>query len=265
MVIYKIKHIVPGRCLVEFTFDGVKINYTDEGSGKCVVLLHGWGADLHSFDFVIPSLSEYRTVRIDLPGHGESSEPERVYGVDDFCGCVRALLDGIGVSSPTLVGHSNGGRIIIKLLADGYDAEKAVLIDSAGIIPKRTLSYKFKVWRYKTAKKLIKLFYGKRADEKLEMLKKSHGSADYKNASGVMRDTMVKLVNTDLKPCLEKINVPTLLIWGTEDSATPISDGRLMESLIKDSGLVELQGGSHWAFVEQPRKFISVLLSFLNS
>ncbi len=250
---------------MDFTFDGIKINYTDEGSGKCVVFLHGWGADLHSFDFVMPSLSNFRAVRIDLPGHGESDEPNRVYGVEDFCACVKALLEDIGVTNPTLVGHSNGGRVIIKLLADGFEAEKAVLIDSAGIIPKRSFSYKFKVWKYKTAKKLIKLFYGKKADEKLEELKKNHGSSDYKNASGVMRDTMVKLVNTNLQPCLEKIDVPTLLIWGTEDTATPLSDAKLMESLIKDSGLVELAGGSHWAFAEQPRKFISVLLSFLNS
>lgn len=250
---------------MEFTFDGVKINYTDEGSGKCVVFLHGWGADLHSFDFAMPSLSDFRVIRIDLPGHGESFEPCRVYGVDDFSDCVKALLENVGVSKPTLVGHSNGGRVIIKLLADGFAAEKAVLIDSAGIIPKRSFSYKFKVWKYKAAKKLIKLFYGKKADKKLEALKKKHGSADYKNASGVMRDTMVRLVNTDLQPLLEKINVPTLLIWGTEDTATPLSDAKLMEKLIKDSGLVELSGGSHWAFVEQPGKFISVLLSFLNS
>ncbi len=250
---------------MEFTFDGIKINYTDEGSGKCVVFLHGWGADIHSFDFVIPSLAGFRAIRIDLPGHGESSQPCRTYGVDDFCACVKALLENIGVKSPVLVGHSNGGRVIIKLLSDGFEAEKAVLIDSAGIIPKRSFSYKFKVWRYKTAKKLIKLFCGKKANEKLEALRKKHGSADYKNASGVMRDTMVSLVNTNLEPCLEKINVPTLLIWGTEDTATPISDAKLMEKRIKDSGLVELSGGSHWAFVEQPRKFVSVLLSFLNS
>lgn len=250
---------------MEFTFDGIKINYTDEGSGKPVVFLHGWGADLHSFDFVMPSLSDFRAIRIDLPGHGESTEPQRIYGVEDFAKCVEALIENLNVEPPVLVGHSNGGRVIIKLLSDGFCAEKAVLIDSAGIIPKRSFSYKFKVWKYKTAKKLIKLFYGKRANEKLEELKKKHGSTDYKNASGVMRDTMVKLVNTDLKPHLEKINVPTLLVWGTEDTATPLSDGKIMEKLIKGSGLVELTGGSHWAFVEQPAKFIAVLLSFLNS
>lgn len=250
---------------MDFIFDGIKINYTDCGSGTPVVFLHGWGADIHSFDFVRPHLDKFRMICIDLPGHGESQEPSRVYSINDFSSCVVSLLESIGVNRPVLVGHSNGGRVIIKMLSQGFCAEKVVLIDSAGVIPKRSFAYKLKVWKYKTAKKFIKLFYGKKADEKIEALKKSSGSADYKNASGIMRDTMVKLVNTDLVPCLSSINVPTLLIWGTNDTATPIEDGRLMEKNIKNSGLVELQGGSHWAFVEQPGIFIPVLLSFLNS
>lgn len=246
-----------------YEYDGIGINYTDCGIGDAVIFLHGWGADIKSFEFCLPHLENYRVVRIDLPGHGESSEPKKPYSVKDFSLCVISLLEHIGVSLPTLVGHSNGGRIIIDMLANrGYKAKRAVLIDSAGIIPKRDISYRFKVRKYKIMKKLVLLFKG---EDGLEKYKKKHGSTDYKNASGVMRDTMVKLVNTDLEKDLPKIAVPTLLIWGTNDTATPLSDGKKMEKAIKDCGLVELEGGSHWAFVEQPAKFISVLLSFLNS
>ena len=156
---------------MDFIFDGIKINYTDCGSGTPVVFLHGWGADIHSFDFVRPHLDKFRMICIDLPGHGESQEPSRVYSINDFSSCVVSLLESIGVNRPVLVGHSNGGRVIIKMLSQGFCAEKVVLIDSAGVIPKRSFAYKLKVWKYKTAKKFIKLFYGKKADEKIYLAK----------------------------------------------------------------------------------------------
>ncbi len=248
---------------MEFTFDGIKIYYSDEGSGKPVVFFHGWGADTRSFEICAKALEGCRIIRLDFPGHGKSEEPQRAYSLDDFADCAKKLFEVTGVKNPVLVGHSNGGRVIIRLLSGGYEAKKAVLIDSAGIIPKRSLSYKIKVAKYKAAKKAVRIFFPKTADERIEKMKKKSGSADYKNASGVMRDTMVKLVNTDLAPELQKIKVPTLLVWGTQDKETPFSDAKLMESLIPDSGIVELTGGSHWAFVEQSGKFIAALKSFL--
>lgn len=252
---------------MDFYCNGLKLNYTDEGKGKAVVFIHGWGADLHSFDYIASILREnYRVIRIDLAGHGESEKPRTAFDVGDFADEVTGLLNMLSPDSPTLVGHSNGGRVILYMLGhNGYKAEKAVLIDSAGIVPKRSLAYKVKVAKYKTSKKLIKLFCKKNADEKTEALKKKYGSADYKNADGVMRDTMVKLVNTDLCEYMPNIDVPTLLIWGDADTQTPLSDGKTMEKLIKNSGLAVIEGGSHWAFAEKPYQFVSIMQSFLKS
>ena len=90
------------------------------------------------------------------------------------------------------------------------------------------------------------------------------GSADYRNASERMRQTMVKCINEDLTDLLPKNEVSTLLIWGEADTATPLRDGKLMEKLIPDAGLVTLAGAGHFAFAEQWGLCSRVLDSFLK-
>ena len=89
------------------------------------------------------------------------------------------------------------------------------------------------------------------------------GSADYKNASPVMRQTMVRALNEDLTPLLSGIRVPTLLIWGENDTATPLSDGQRMEKSIPDAGLVVLKGAGHFAFAERWGQCRRVLDAFI--
>jgi pimeloyl-ACP methyl ester carboxylesterase len=98
----------------------------------------------------------------------------------------------------------------------------------------------------------------------LEKWRKKNGSDDYNNATPVMRQTLVKTVNEDLTPLLPGINAPTLLIWGENDTATPLRDGRLMEKLIKGSGLVTLKNAGHYSFLEQEYTYLKVLASFLG-
>ena len=90
------------------------------------------------------------------------------------------------------------------------------------------------------------------------------GSTDYKNASPMMRDILVRHVNTDLTDKISKIKSSTLLIWGTNDEAVPYEDGQELDSMIKDSGLVTYEGCSHYAYLERLNQTISVLKSFLS-
>ena len=90
------------------------------------------------------------------------------------------------------------------------------------------------------------------------------GSADYKNAPEVLRKTLVRLVNEDLRPLLPDISCPTLLIWGENDTATPLSDGQEMARLIPDAGLCVIRGAGHFAFVERPFEVHRILHSFLG-
>lgn len=78
-----------------------------------------------------------------------------------------------------------------------------------------------------------------------------------------MRKTLSNVVSADMRPCLEKIKVPVLLVWGEKDTATPLWMGREMERLIKGSGLAVINGGSHFPFVENPSQFSAVMASYL--
>ena len=98
----------------------------------------------------------------------------------------------------------------------------------------------------------------------LENLRRKNGSADYNAASPIMRQCLVKAVNEDLTELIPNINVPTLLVWGEKDDAVPLSDARLMERLIKDSGLVVFEGCGHFAFLEQGGRFCRILDSFFD-
>ena len=79
-----------------------------------------------------------------------------------------------------------------------------------------------------------------------------------------MRQTLVKVVNEDLTQLLPKIEVPSLLIWGTADTATPISDGESFERLIPDAGLVRVQGAGHYSFLQAPELCSRAISSFLK-
>jgi pimeloyl-ACP methyl ester carboxylesterase len=87
-------------------------------------------------------------------------------------------------------------------------------------------------------------------------------STDYA-AAGEMRPTLVRLVNSDLRECLPRISVPTLLVWGSEDTDTPVADGRLMERLIPDAGLVVLEGAAHYSYIDQAHRFARIVSHFI--
>ena len=112
---------------------------------------------------------------------------------------------------------------------------------------------------------LMYLALGKKeAEKRLDARRAKAGSSDYAQASPMMRRILSKVVNEDLTARLSLIKAPTLLVWGTEDTATPLSDARKMESLIPDAGLVAFDGCGHYSFLANPVGFKAVLKSFLS-
>ena len=118
----------------------------------------------------------------------------------------------------------------------------------------------FKIGKKVLGFKPIKLIFPKALDS----FKNKFGSADYKNASPIMKECMVSLVNEDLREWLPNIKAPTLLVWGEKDTATPIEDAMLMEKTIPDAGLVKIQNCSHYVFLEQPGYVNLIIKTFLN-
>lgn len=244
--------------------DGLSIHYTAAGQGCPVILLHGWGASSQTFQPVQEDLSKgFRVYALDLPGFGESDEPPVPWGIEEYTALLRSFIKALDLEKPILIGHSNGGRISIQY-GSQFPVRKLVLIDSAGIKPKRNLKYYAKVYTYKTAKNVIIPLLGKKSDAVLDKMKGKFGSTDYKSVSGVMQQTMVKLVNLDLKHLMPQNKAPTLLVWGDQDTATPLSDGQTMEKLFPNAGLVVLKNTGHFSYLEKPREFSIIVNHFLN-
>ncbi|GHS88403.1 alpha/beta hydrolase [Synergistales bacterium] len=262
---------------INIKINGININYCDARetgarNGLAVVFLHGWGVDFSYFLPVMERLKEsMRVCALDLPGFGGSDEPPVAWGVDDYADFVRAFLTDIGAMRAVLIGHSFGGRIAIKLTARreadraGLEIPRIILIDSAGIRPKKTLTRKIKNIFYKIVRRILSIdIIQKKYPDIIERWRVKNGSADYRNASPRMRESLVKVVSEDLTPCLPLVSCPALLVWGENDKATPLRDARVMESLIPDAGLVVLRGAGHYSFIEQSGIFNRVLDSFLN-
>ena len=245
--------------------NGLNFHYTVQGSGSPIVLMHGWGCNLTTLASIEKVAAESHTVyNVDFPGFGESEEPHEVWGVELYTQLIEKFIEAEGIENPILLGHSFGGRVGI-LYSSRNKVKKLILVDAAGVKPRRSLKYYFKVYSYKLGKKLMPLIYGKKgAQERIEQMRAKRGSSDYNNASPMMRAILSKVVNEDLKHCMPKISAPTLLIWGENDTATPLRDAQIMEKLIPDAGLVSFPGCGHYSFLDNPIQFAAVLRSFIN-
>lgn len=251
------------------TVNGIKINYEQKGEGDLIVLLHGWGSNIKLFANLIDLLSKkYKVVAMDMPGFGESAEPPSAWCVDDYVEFVIDFLKDYNTDKVMLLGHSFGGRVIIKMNSRKnlpFKITKVILVDSAGILPPKSNKKSFRTYYYKAGKAILSTGIAQKlAPDALENFRKKMGSADYAAASPLMRQVLVKVVNEDLEPLLPNIKCPTLLVWGVNDTATPLSDGEKMEKLIADAGLVKLENAGHYSFLDQQYTFNRVMSSFMK-
>ncbi|MCM1068012.1 MAG: alpha/beta hydrolase [Muribaculaceae bacterium] len=254
---------------MEKTLDicGVRLRYDVTGSGaRPVIVMHGWGCKASTVALLAEAASADSTVvyNLDLPGFGGSSEPSDVWGVEKYTAFIEEFCRKVGAERPVLIGHSFGGRIAIRF-ASRNATDRVILVDAAGIKPRRSLRYYFKVYTFKAAKRLLPFLLGrKRADVIVDRMRGRSGSSDYRSASPQMRAIMSRVVNEDLTGLLAAIKAPTLLIWGEQDTATPMRDARLMERLIPDAGLVSYPEAGHYSFLDRPAQTRAVVENFLN-
>lgn len=248
--------------------DEIPVNYIDEGEGEVVLLLHGWGANITLYRGIIDVLKQgRRVIALDMPGFGKTPEPPAPWCVDDYVDFVLKFVESFSIERMSVVVHSFGGRVFFKMNAREnlpFSIERAVLIDSAGILPKKSFWQKvslkcYKVGRAFMSTKVMHFLY----PDAVEEMRRKRGSADYNSATPLMRATLVKVVNEDLEPLIHLVQCPTLLVWGDRDTATPIEDARRMEELIADAGMVVCEGAGHFSFAEQPAKVQGALKAFL--
>ena len=170
------------------------------------------------------------------------------------------------LDNPIMIGHSHGGRVVMKTVADGrVNPPEIVLLDAAGLIPKKSFRQKMRARNFKIIKRVLTLPPLKNHTQSmLDRARAHYGSADYNAAPEVLRKTLVNLVNTDIREILPNIKCPTLLIWGENDTATPLEDAKTIESLIPDAGLCIIKGTGHFSFCEKPYEAHAILRSFIK-
>jgi len=250
-----------------FEYNGINLYYEKHGNGKeNLVILPGWGNTRESFSRFIHTLEDYYTIYIvDYPGFGNSPFPNKDLTIYDYSNLIYELIKELNLENPILIGHSFGGRIITTLLGYyNYHFSNIILINSAGIKPKRTISKRLKNLYYKLMQKIGNILPKKVKVKWKNYLFNKFASTDYKNLSDNMKTTFKNVINEDLKPYLDKIITRTLLIWGNKDTDTPIKDAYIMNKLIKDSELIILKDATHFSYLENPNLINKILFEQLK-
>lgn len=247
--------------MANIVINDLNIYYEKSGRKKeKVLLLHGWGQNTEMMAYIANHLKTYFTVyNLDLPGFGKSDEPKTSWSVENYTDFIRLFCIENKIENPIIIGHSFGCRIA-QVYASKYPVSKMVLTGAAGVRDKRTMQWYIKTYTYKLGKKLLSLPF---LTKYQEQFKKNAGSEDYKNSSGVMRETLVKVVNHDTSSILKDIKTETLLVFGENDTATPVSKGKYMEENMPNATLIVFENDDHYAYFHQSDRFNRVLDAFL--
>ena len=234
--------------------DGLGFSFIQKGTGKDLVLLHGYLSSKEAFAAQISYFSQfYRVTAIDFLGFGESPILEAPFSVSDYANWTKEVLQTLGVYRPHIIAHSFGCRVAVKIASeDALAFDKILLTGPAGVILKRGIAYHAKVKGYKIVKKFAPKFAERR-----------FGSVEYRSLSSIMKESYKKIVNEDLRSCARKIENSVLIVQGEEDMTTPIKEALAYLECIPKGKLKKIQGG-HFAFAEYPILFNLIAEEFFN-
>jgi len=261
--------------------DGVRIHYQEKGAGSPLVLIHGYTSLTYTWKEVFEPLSKsFRVIAVDLKGFGFSGKPDGDYTRRAQAVLVAHLLDHLHIEKAWLCGNSMGGEVALNVaLANPQRVAGLILIDSAGVdVPGRgTLAPGYLlipgVGRLLIA---LSLTSDKLVRQGLEKSFYDHSKvtpdrvASYyrplKTRGGQLAALRARAQWSlfPVEPNLDKINVPTLILWGAQDQLIPLAAGRKMNSLIKSSSLVIFDNCGHLPQEEMPARTIAEVTKFIT-
>ena len=265
--------------------DGTPINYVDLGSGERepVVFVHGLGGQWQNWLENLPRVAqERRVLAVDLPGFGLTPEPRQKITIPWYGRCVEAFCERLDLGEVAIVGNSMGGFIAAEVAIQfPQRVSRLVLVSAAGIsstnVRRRPILLAGRVAaaiiantaaRHRaiacrpTARHLSPLAFVARypkllrADLVYEGLFKGTGKPGFDDALRANLDY-------DFTDRLPEVGVPTLIIWGENDTIIPARDANEFERLIPDSRKVVMRETGHIPMAERPQGFNDVLMDFL--
>lgn len=216
------------------------------------IFLHGWGVEHTSIELFDNVLKEENSLFVDFPPFGKSGNNPKGWSIFTYANMIIKLCQKLNIQKYNLIGHSFGGRVSIIIAAlCKEETNRLVLIDSAGVKPKRNIKFRLNVLRYKIRKRLG-----------LDISK--YGSEDYKKLDENMREVFKNIVNTHLETFMSMIRCRTLIVFGKDDRVTPVYMAYEIHKRIKTSKLVLVYGAGHFCFQEKPLECCACLKKFLE-
>lgn len=246
--------------------DGTELFYKIAGDGKPLLIIHGWGASSMSWMGVVEEMAGkgFKLIIPDLPGFGKSAAPKSAWGSDDYVNAILKLINELDLKDFFLLGHSFGGGIALKI-ATGENGVKKLILCDAAVVREERLDLRQKISKTLAnigGKIISKDFPGYRFFEKL--VYRLAGANDYYKASPIMKEVFKKVISDDLRFLLSKVQQPCLIIWGSEDKATPLEDAYFLNKEIADSELKLIAGARHNPYKTNPGETAEAIINFLK-
>ncbi|OGE76954.1 MAG: hypothetical protein A3C85_01240 [Candidatus Doudnabacteria bacterium RIFCSPHIGHO2_02_FULL_48_21] len=237
-------------------------NEVVDPAAQTVVFLHGWRSEAAVWRPVMDRLGRrYRQFALDLPGFGKSEKPKHIFTLVDYATVVLGFIKKMELKKIVVVGHSFGGRVVIKLSALEPDiVEKLILVDSAGF---RLHGKRNAVLRI--VAKMLKPFFMIPGLRTLRLpIYRVMGAEDYL-ATPELRETFLNVINEDLTALLGYVRQETLIVWGGRDEDTPLMLAMWLKEHIPHSDLVIFHNAGHFSFLDEPDKFVGTVRDFLKA
>ena len=236
-----------------FHYREVEIFYEfdDNQTATVDIFLHGWGCSGDTLSFC-KNYTQNSTLIVDFPPFGKSGDNIVGWSIFTYANMLISLCSFLKIDRFNLIGHSFGGRVAIIVAAICKEkTNKLMLVDSAGLKPRRSLKYRIKRCQYFLCKKL-----GKNVD--------NFGSVDYRAMPQNLKPVFCSIVNTHLEELLCLIRCKTLIVYGSCDKQTPLYMARRLNRKIANSKLEILQGAGHFCFVDRRTEFVVLMKNFLK-
>lgn len=246
--------------------DSLRTTYERAGDSQRpeILILHGWGDSAKGWQPLQAELAaDYDVTVVDLPGFGGTDKPPAAWGLTDYANFVAAFLKKTGLKPCAIIGHSNGGAIAVRGLAqDILPAERLVLLASAGI--RGELSVRKKALRVATKVGKV-LAYPLPAGVRRNLRRQLYATvgSDLLIAEH-MQATFRKIVTDDIQADAARLKLPTLLVYGDDDMATPVQYGRILHNLIAGSTLETISQAGHFVHLDEPEQVQAMIQKFLR-
>ncbi|MDQ1426995.1 MAG: hypothetical protein QOK39_471 [Acidimicrobiaceae bacterium] len=219
-----------------------------------VLALPGWQRTHRDFDEL---LRDFDAVALDLPGFGAAPAPPGAWTTAEYADHVAPVLDDMG-PRVVLVGHSFGGRVATHLAAAHPERIASLVLTGVPLI-RATAGRRARAPVALRAAKALRRA-GIVPEEQIERLRQKHGSADYRQATGVMRDVLVKAVNETYQEPLAAFPGPIELIWGADDDQAPVAVAEAARAhCAQPPNLVVLEGVGHFVPRDRPDALAAAL------